>query len=596
MIKIVLLNHIVLQQKNNKVFNMKLSKFKKIFLIGFLIITIMLIPIAIKHKDLLRDLLTIRISNTIENTNTEPVLAVFSFDAPQDSKLIKPSYHLRLKLSRSTGLSFDEEILNKFTADNIPLIITIETWGTNAINSYRKNPMNDLIDGKFDNAIKELCIDLIKKRPNVYIRFNPEIEVPYKRYPWQGYVQEYIDAFGYLAKLCKKYTPQIQMVWGASGYPGALEYYPGDHVVDVASVIMKSDSEMKLEVYPKDYPLKYDLIRRLHRMRFLDKPIFVFGSKNIAKDALDKGMVSEVVKYIQEEKNIVYSKENYIRPNPIDKDTIRGNIKIGLYDPNDFLNNEPSISMEHLFADFENINNGTFEGRFKRVIERNHDVIVTFEPFRHHQKEYDAEVLKHVLHGNYDEEIKAFYKIILSTNHTVYLRYAHEMEIPITRYPWQSQDPVTYIKSYRYFMTFIDSIPENVKRVWGPAGDRGSIEWYPGNDVVDVMSIAIYGLPDKNITDPNMQESFSTIFKRKTWRLRFIDKPLFITEFGVKGPEEYQTKWLEDAALVLRENPQIIGVNYFNMSDTPKAWGEIKPPDWSITKETLLHFVATLNK
>jgi beta-mannanase len=170
------------------------------------------------------------------------------------------------------------------------------------------------------------------------------------------------------------------------------------------------------------------------------------------------------------------------------------------------------------------------------------------------------------------------------------------MEIPIARYPWQSQDPVEYIKSFRYFMTFKDSLPESLKRVWGPAGDRGSIEWWPGNDVVDLMSIAIYGLPDKNITNPKKQESFSSIFNRKIWRLRFIDKPLFITEFGVKGPEEFQTKWLEDAAIIIRDNPQIIGVNYFNMTDTPKAWGKIKPPDWSISKKTFHHFLDALKK
>ena len=178
----------------------------------------------------------------------------------------------------------------------------------------------------------------------------------------------------------------------------------------------------------------------------------------------------------------------------------------------------------------------------------------------------------------------------------MYLRYSHEMEIPITRYPWQSKDPITYIKSFRYFMNFKTPLPSNIKRIWGPAGDRGSLEWWPGNDVVDYISIAIYGLPDKNITDPKKQESFKTIFNRKTWRLRFVDKPIFITEFGVKGPEELQTKWLEDAAKVIVANPQVMGINYFNMTDTPKAWGEIKPPDWSITKKSFQNFIEALEE
>jgi len=242
------------------------------------------------------------------------------------------------------------------------------------------------------------------------------------------------------------------------------------------------------------------------------------------------------------------------------------------------------------------LNDGTFQNNFSKVIGRGHNVIVTFEPFRNPNGTTDLNVLQNVTNGKYDKEIKQLYSIIKHTDRTVYLRYAHEMEIPITRYPWQSQNPIIYIKSYRYFMTFLDSMPATIRRVWGPAGDRGSIEWWPGNDVVDFVSIAIYGLPDKNITDPDKQESFSTIFNRKYWRLRFIDKPIFITEFGVKGPEEYQTKWLVDAAIAILKNPQIRGVNYFNMSDTPKAWGEIKPPDWSISKETFYDFLEALKE
>ena len=170
------------------------------------------------------------------------------------------------------------------------------------------------------------------------------------------------------------------------------------------------------------------------------------------------------------------------------------------------------------------------------------------------------------------------------------------MEIPITRYSWQSQNPITYIKAFRHVMSYKDSLSSNIKRVWGPAGDRGSTEFWPGNDVVDVISLAIYGLPDKNITDPNKQLSFESIFKIKKRRIRFLNKPIFITEFGVKGPEDYQKKWLESAAKILRNDSQVIGANYFNMSDTPHAWGDIEPPNWSISKETLNDFINTLNE
>ena len=559
-----------------------------------IVIALLLLRYVKKHHDFVHNLLQIKLSNTIDTNSSEPVMAEFSFNSKNKNRLIKSFPHYTIKLCDVNNLKIKGDAIAQI-ADTIPILITIETWGGDLISAFMSNPIEDLVNGNYDNVIKQLCTQLIGKRPNVYFRLNPEMEVPAKHYPWQRY-GHYIDAFRHFNMLCKNYAPQVKQVWGPSGYPGVLEYYPGDDLVDATSVILKSDSEMLLDVYPKNYPVAYDLMRRLHRLRFINKPIFVIGSKHNANDSINDQLVSFISQKICNERSIVYSSDNFNRPESKDEIKTRKKIEIGLFDQFSLLNAEEPVTVEHLFVDFGSLQDGTFQNRFKEVIERNHDVIVTFEPFCQPNEENDPRVLQHVTEGKYDKEIAKLYSIIESTNHLIYLRYAHEMEIPINRYPWQSQNPVEYIKSFRYFMTFQNPLAANIKRIWGPAGDRGSLEWWPGNDVVDFISIAIYGLPDKNITDPEKQESFSTIFYRKFWRLRFVDKPIFITEFGVKGPEEYQTKWLEDAAKVIRNNPKIVGVNYFNMSDVPKAWGDIKPPDWSISKETFYHFLKVLNE
>jgi len=532
-------------------------------------------------------------ANTIETNHSSPVMAVFSFQPEASNQILESFPHYTIKLNDTDNWDIKEAVIAHIP-DSIPIMITVETWGGKLKSSHRNNPLGDLISGKFDHVIKQLCAQLIGMRPNVYFRFNPEMEVPVNRYPWQR-KGSYAKAFRHFSAVCKIYAPQVKQVWGPAGYPGVMECYPGDDFVDAASVTLKSDSEMSLDVYPKNYPLEYDLMRRLHRLRFIDKPIFVIGSKQSANDSINSFLVASLTQKITKNRNIIYGADNFQRPYLNNVANQQGKFEIGLYDPQSLLNEEKPVTVEHLFVDFDGVLNGTFQKSFNEVVDRGHNVIVTVEPVHKQNSEPDLKVLQHITEGKYDHEIYLLYSIILSTERLVYLRYAHEMEIPITRYAWQSQNPVDYIKSYRYFMTFMDSLPGTIKRVWGPAGDRGSIEWWPGIDVVDFISIAIYGLPDKNITDPNKQESFSTIFYRKYWRLRFIDKPLFITEFGVKGIEEYQSKWLEDAAIVIRNNPQIIGVNYFNMSDTPKAWGDIKPPDWIISKKSFYHFIKVLN-
>jgi beta-mannanase len=114
--------------------------------------------------------------------------------------------------------------------------------------------------------------------------------------------------------------------------------------------------------------------------------------------------------------------------------------------------------------------------------------------------------------------------------------------------------------------------------------------------VVDYISFAIYGLPDKNITDPTKQEAFGAIYTRKAWRMRFAPKPIFITEFGVKGPETYQRDWLLKASETINQSPDLIGINYFNSLDSPHAWGNIDAPNWSVSPETFHAFAAAIKR
>lgn len=533
-------------------------------------------------------------TTAIKLNKNEPILAHFSFDATFQNKLASSFPHFNVILNDKRKLNIKDDLISNIE-DSIPVMITVETWNNKSFDQFNSNPLEKLVNGNYDDAVEFLCKELIKERPNVFIRINPDMEVPVKQYPWQYYGgPEYVEAFSYFAGKCKIYSPQVKIVWGPAGYPGTMEYYPGDDVVDAATITLKNDSEQALNVYPKNYTTQYDLFRRLHRLRFIDKPIFILGSNQIKDYAVDSLMLSEITNLIDTERNAIYSDRNYSRPQQKEQHSKTKNIIIGLHDPYALLVNESEVTVEHLFVAFDNLRSGGFEKDFQHVIDRGHDVIVTFEPFHLPDGEIDSFIIQHLTQGKYNDDLDYLFSIIMSTKNIIYLRYAQEMEIPITRYAWQSQNPLDYIHSYRYFMNYIKPWPENIKRVWGPAGDRGSIEWYPGDDVVDFNSIAIYGLPDKNITDPEKQESFSTIFNRKTWRLRFIDKPLFITEFGVKGEEKYQTQWLEKAAKVIHENPQVVGINYFNMTDVPKAWGEIKPPDWSISKTTFYRFVEIL--
>ncbi|WP_413666922.1 hypothetical protein ACEN9X_20615 [Mucilaginibacter sp. Mucisp86] len=522
--------------------------------------------------------------------SNEQVLAVFDPTNLNKSQAVKPISCYRGVLTNTALWSNYGDLETALTKGDV--LITLETWLKGP--DYANNVLTEVLKGRFDNQFNKLAAIVAKSNDKVFIRWNPDMEVPAGVYPWQfKSPDDYINSFNYFSRKIKTYAPDVQIVWGPSGYPGDTEYWPGNKTVDYESITLGSWSELTTNFYPHDQTTAAMLKHKLHRLRFIGKPVLIMGS--------DKGKTDFQYSWLNEQKNLVttysstiYSKSNYT--DSIKAKPNRTSLKIGVFDPNKRLLNQPEINVEHIFTDWGELERGDFEKKFTEAISRHHEVIVTMEPWRDITGKPDTAVLESILKGRYNEQIKKLFAIISATNTTVYLRWMHEMEIPIHRYAWQSQEPVTYINAFRYFMQFNGGPGKNVKKVWGPAGDRGSADFWPGSDVVDFISIAIYGLPDKNITDPEKQEAFSTIFNRKYFRMRFLDKPLFITEFGVKGSESFQDKWLIDAAKTINANPHVFGVCYFNLYDNPKAWGNIKAPDWSISQQSMIKFCNLLKK
>lgn len=472
-----------------------------------------------------------------------------------------------------------------------PLVLTVDALAEPGFGeSYGAN-LNATSRGDYDERIKRLAERLKTHQAQVYLRWGEAMEVDAQDYPWQlKYPKLYTDAFRHFVTTARKVNPDLYFIWGPAGYPGLEEYWPGADVVDIISLDITHESEVLPKPYPPYQSVGEELYREVHRLRFFDKPIAVFAFEDVPAEEVQEGLREA----IQAQKPLGDIPLGTAASNQVDTSSFR----VGVYDPKDRLTGLDGVTVEHLFVNWANLEKGPFRKDFQDALDRGHEVIVTAEPFKDAAANHDRQVLAKMQNGEYDTLIGGLYDILAQADQTVYLRFAHEMEIPIERYPWQSQDPIEYIMAFRYFMNFPDTFPVNVKRVWGPAGDRGSMEFYPGDDVVDFVSIAIYGLPDKNITDHKQQESFERIFDRKRHRLVLSGKPVFITAFGVKGPEDFQAYWLEEAGKVLRQHKETIyGACYFNLYDNPDVWGEGVPaPDWSVEAETFEAFIATLGE
>jgi len=520
------------------------------------------------------------------STNTsqlEPIpLKVLNSDALSDAQHYRLSWYT---------FEADDRLPSLFRAvdQGRPLLLAVDALATPPLDRRYGAKLRAASEGSYDAKIQQLARFLERFEAPVYLRWNEAMEVPVQEKPWQlKFHKLYTEAFQHVAKTIKNEAPGLNVLWSPAGYPGTVEYWPGSAYLDAISLQLGHPQELKADNYPPHPSPQDELRRELHRLRFFEKKILVLGADSIQQ--------ADYQTWEQCARRDLQAAAHV----PIQQaDTIAAasRFRLGVYDPKERLVDLEGVGVEHLFVNWADLERGPFRKDFKAALARGHEVIVTAEPFKDAAAHHDREVFPHILQGQYDEEISSLYNILAKAEQTVYLRFAHEMEIPIKRYPWQSQEPVDYILGYRYFMNFLDTLPRHIKRVWGPAGDRASMDFYPGDDVVDYVSIAIYGLPDKNITDHKKQESFRKIFERKAHRVALANKPLFITEFGVKGPEDFQAFWLEEAAASLRQHRETVaGACYFNLYDNPDVWGEGMPaPDWSVEAATFRSFTERLN-
>lgn len=511
-------------------------------------------------------------NNSLEKDDAENIVAVYdpSGEIPTEFR------HFTLKIKADSDWELKKDAFEKLSAET-PVVLTLELYGERVVEGISQ--------GVYDEKFKKL-FEHLKNRQGLYLRFLPEMEIPASDKPWANWGDFYVKAFQHFSILTDQHLPEATVIWSPAGSIGNMEYFPGKDHFEVAALSLGAKDETDLFLEGKSLLEKLD--RKLHRMRFLDTPILIF---NKAGNDIDPTHIDETL--VEFQKNSSFTNRADIRLNDIPKRS--GPPELGVYDPKGALVNMEAVKLEHLFTDFEKLKNGLYQEELSRALSRNHDLIVTFEPMEPEEDPSEPNILRSILSGDYNEEIQEFYSS-LPKDRTVYLRFMHEMEVPVHRYPWQFQDPLLYIKTFKYFMQFPQKERENIKKVWAPAGDRGSVEWWPGSDVVDYISMSIYGLPDKNITDFNMQDSFEEIYTRKKRRLDLFGKPFLIGEFGVKGEAEYQRQWLLDAAEVIQKNKEIFGVSYFNQQDHAGAWGDIVPPDWSVSPELFSEFTSSLEK
>src|SRR5690606_5825471 len=159
-------------------------------------------------------------------------------------------------------------------------------------------------------------------------------------YAWESIPHLYIESFNRFSEIIREISPATRIIFAPAGYPGALESYPGSEMVDAVSITLNSNAEKELMLYAIP-DLETQFYRKLHRLRFIDHPIFILGSENMKPESFSNIWIDNAIERMHKYPDI-YSKAGY--------HVINSNIQfknsqflIGVYDPQGLLKDEDPV-------------------------------------------------------------------------------------------------------------------------------------------------------------------------------------------------------------------------------------------------------------
>lgn len=258
---------------------------------------------------------------------------------------------------------------------------------------------------------------------------------------------------------------------------------------------------------------------------------------------------------------------------------------LGAYDPNGDFVDDPDSRIEHLFLPWEDVDLSTLAAADSFAIARGRTLLVTIEPWTWSADRHvtPTELRDGIASGRYDGNIAAICSIISKFQTPTTIRWGHEMEDKSGRFIWASWAPSDYISAYRHVVETCRAYAPNVAFMWSPKGEPSLVDYYPGDDVVDVIGLSVFGLQAYDHLIVQHDLSFGDIVSTGYEAAKRFGKPIYVAELGYSGDEAYVRRWQSDVLKARAQFPLLKGVVYFNDRDVIAWPRNLGVPDWRVT-------------
>jgi beta-mannanase len=259
-------------------------------------------------------------------------------------------------------------------------------------------------------------------------------------------------------------------------------------------------------------------------------------------------------------------------------------VTFGAYDPHGDFDNDPNSKIENLFLPWEDVDLSSLTVADDYARQRGRDLLITVEPWSWSVdwRSTPEKLIGGILAGDYDANMAAVCSTAAGLKSKVIIRWAQEMDEPENRFTWAHWNSADYVTAYRRMVAVCREHNKTATYMWSPKGKPGLSMYYPGDDVVDIVGLSVFGLEQYDKDHFGGPRTFAQALAPGYELVQGFRKPIMIAELGYVGGSDYVRDWAAEAAKRHPQFPDLTAVVYFNDKEVypwPRPYGL---PDWRV--------------
>ena len=257
-----------------------------------------------------------------------------------------------------------------------------------------------------------------------------------------------------------------------------------------------------------------------------------------------------------------------------------GTVPFGVYDPEGSFSQDMNVSIEHVFMPWVGVDLSTLATADAYARERDRSLLVTVEPWIWGETSSVETLRSRILSGRHDATMQSVCAALAPLQSPVTVRWGQEMDNPNGHFPWAMWEPEDHVAAYRRMVGACRSVAPDLSFMWSPAGVEGMQAYYPGDDVVDVIGLSVFGLQDYERELQGGEKTFTDVLAPRYQRAVAFGKPIVVAELGFLGDDAYLDDWYNAVRAPQDDFAELTAVIYFNRQEVWPWPNDFGLPDW----------------